>query len=345
MEIIIKDRMKELRSIKKNTQEQLAAYLGVSPQAVSKWERGEGFPDLVQLPAIAAFYNVTIDYLLGVDEAAKQKKLEWYASQSNKLMRPKDASERVRLWREAYREFPNNPVVMHHLSWALRSESLENNAEEIAALSKRLLKDATQSGEYFAAINHLCRVCALKGNMEDAKKYASMAGRYIGTENQLMIQILEGNEAADYCKWNIENLVDLISENARVMIKKGNFTNPEKNHISELIIHLFNSIYEDGNYGYYHRHLSEWAMLSAMCYAQEKNAEQTLRCVEKAMAHAKAYDTLEKGSYTSLIVEKVRYQHNRADMNQAELRQGDLSDPCFDFIREDPQFRNWAKRD
>lgn len=40
MEIVIGKRMRELRLQKKNTQEQLAAHLGITIQAVSKWERG-----------------------------------------------------------------------------------------------------------------------------------------------------------------------------------------------------------------------------------------------------------------------------------------------------------------
>lgn len=337
MDITICRRLRELRSQKMNTQEQLAAHLGITIQAVSKWERGEGYPDIAMLPAIAAYYNVTVDNLLGVDKAAKQKMLEEYAAKSKKA----DTPERIKLWREAYQEFPNEPLVLHHLCWALRSESLTEHIEEIIALSKRLLKEATQSGEYFGAINNLCRAYICLGNIEEAKRYASMAGRYIGTENQLMIHILEGDAAADFCKWNIEQLVDLIATNASVMLQKGTFTNAERIHISEIIVNLFSLIYEDGNYGSYHCRVSKWSMRIAESYAREHNTEETLRWADRAMIHAAAYDSLDDGYYTALIVRHKTFHSSKGDESQRTARQKELSSSCFDFVRDTPKFIEW----
>lgn len=333
MEIAICKQMRELRSHKKITQEQLASHLGVTIQAVSKWERGEGYPDIAMLPAIAAFYNVTVDYLLGVDEMAKEKKLAEYDSKDQKLKRPEAASERVQLWREAYQEFPNEPWVLHNLSWALRRESLTQNVEEIISLSERLLKEAKLSGEYFGAINNLCRAYSAKGDMEAAKRYAFMAGRYQGSENQLMIRILEGDAAADFCKWNIEQLVGLITVNARVMLNKGSFTTGEEIHISEQLVDLFRLIYEDENFGFNHRYLSEWAMRAAKCYAKEQNAEKALYWINEAVVHAAAYDKLEEGHYTALIVRQAKYHSSKEDASQVAAIQNEMHNECFDFIR------------
>ncbi|TMV50050.1 helix-turn-helix transcriptional regulator [Paenibacillus mesophilus] len=52
--------------LKKNwTQEQLGSCLGVSAQAVSKWEKGDSLPDISLLPCMAKELGFTIDYLLG----------------------------------------------------------------------------------------------------------------------------------------------------------------------------------------------------------------------------------------------------------------------------------------
>lgn len=47
------------------TQDELAAYMGVSKASVSKWETGKSYPDVVFLPQLAAYFNISIDALMG----------------------------------------------------------------------------------------------------------------------------------------------------------------------------------------------------------------------------------------------------------------------------------------
>ena len=58
------DKLKDYRKEKNLTQEELAEKIGVSGQAVSKWEKGECLPDVFNLKLLAQFYNLSVDSLL-----------------------------------------------------------------------------------------------------------------------------------------------------------------------------------------------------------------------------------------------------------------------------------------
>jgi transcriptional regulator with XRE-family HTH domain len=58
------DRLRELRTNNRYSQEQLAEKLMVSRQAISKWETGESLPDIDKVMLISDFFGVSMDYLL-----------------------------------------------------------------------------------------------------------------------------------------------------------------------------------------------------------------------------------------------------------------------------------------
>lgn len=64
MEIVISEVLKNLRKNKGISQEVIAETMGISVQAVSKWENNLSYPDIELLPRISEYYNVSIDYLL-----------------------------------------------------------------------------------------------------------------------------------------------------------------------------------------------------------------------------------------------------------------------------------------
>ena len=66
-------RIQELRKQRGMSQEALGDALGVSRQAVSKWEGDNGIPELDTLIAMSRLFEVTVGQLLGVEEAAEQK--------------------------------------------------------------------------------------------------------------------------------------------------------------------------------------------------------------------------------------------------------------------------------
>lgn len=75
MEKTINEKISEFRKARNLTQEQLGAKLGISGQAVSKWEKGESLPDIMLLPELCDIFGVSIDALLEVPAAVKNKNI------------------------------------------------------------------------------------------------------------------------------------------------------------------------------------------------------------------------------------------------------------------------------
>ena len=75
-------KLKNIRKENGMSQEDLADRLGVSRQAVSKWENGQGFPETEKLMQISSLFNVSLDYLLKEEheEASAEEETGYYAS-------------------------------------------------------------------------------------------------------------------------------------------------------------------------------------------------------------------------------------------------------------------------
>lgn len=70
----IAENIVRLRHEKRMTQEQLAEFAGVTKASVSKWETGQSMPDIIILPRLAAFFDVTVDELIGyVPQLSKEQ--------------------------------------------------------------------------------------------------------------------------------------------------------------------------------------------------------------------------------------------------------------------------------
>ena len=72
----IGEKIKQLRKQRNISQEVLANHLGVSFQAVSKWESGVSMPDVMLLPKIANVLGITLEALYGMQPTEKRIKAE-----------------------------------------------------------------------------------------------------------------------------------------------------------------------------------------------------------------------------------------------------------------------------
>ena len=73
MQIKLGEKIRELRRRDGRTQEELAQVLGVTCQAVSRWEANGGYPDMEIMPSIANYFHVSIDELFGYQNDREEK--------------------------------------------------------------------------------------------------------------------------------------------------------------------------------------------------------------------------------------------------------------------------------
>ncbi len=323
MNILLSEQLKKLRRERGNTQEDLAKHLDISTQAVSKWEREEGYPDITLLPAIASYYNVSVDDLLGVGAIEKEKRLNAYRDKNAELFRDGKSPERVTLWREAQKEFPNDLSVIYDLMYALSAADQKANADEIIACGERILNESTDQSLRSGAIQCLCfTYYYAKKDAESAKKYAKMAGGSAVTVNALMPRILEGDEAVRYCQTNVQDLFDTVGITVRIMCHKGGYTPEEHIKAREFLIKCFDLLYPDGNCGFYHCRYSEIYREMAVSYLELNDAAKMFECLEKAAEHAIRYDTLKDGRFTSFIVNRIEFSGIHAVKDFTENESG-----------------------
>ena len=103
----IGEKLRLLRRKNDVTQDRLAEYLGVTPQAVSRWESGVCYPDMETLPRIADFFSISMDELFSYD-GHTQKTAKEYLDRVDYLTDREQYEEALTLLREAVAAVPSH---------------------------------------------------------------------------------------------------------------------------------------------------------------------------------------------------------------------------------------------
>ncbi|UKI16631.1 MAG: helix-turn-helix domain-containing protein [Ruminococcus sp.] len=107
MQVNIGDKIKDLRKQTGRKQEDLATALGVTPQAVSRWEANGGYPDIEMIPSIANYFHITIDELFGYNND-RDRIIQKYNDMAQELINNNDdMTECITLMRRGLEEFPD----------------------------------------------------------------------------------------------------------------------------------------------------------------------------------------------------------------------------------------------
>lgn len=110
--------LKRLRLERNMTQEALAAVLGLSTQAVSRYETEAAYPDIELLPLIAGYFGVSVDALLGVSDTLREHRRDLY---NDELNRTTDPAARLAILRRWHTEFPDSWEVVSSMVYEMAS--------------------------------------------------------------------------------------------------------------------------------------------------------------------------------------------------------------------------------
>lgn len=157
------------------TQEELAGFLGVTKASVSKWENGQSFPDIMLLPRIAGYFNITIDKLVGYEAQMSKKRIkELYhklAEDFTKLPFEEVEEEINQLEREYYSCYPllMQLVVLwiNHYTLA-KEEKQQKILEKVIGLCDRIIEKSGDTGLANEAIAMKALALLLMKKVEEA---------------------------------------------------------------------------------------------------------------------------------------------------------------------------------
>ncbi len=156
---MIAEKIKKYRKERDMTQDALAQVLGVSPQSVSKWECGDGYPDITLLPSIANYFEITIDELIGNDEISAREDVQKNFFQVLGKIPP---DEQLQLSLKYYRKYPRNFRVATMLMYRITREhrdKLDEYRPMLHDICDRVLKECTDSVSRRNALRSMCMIC------------------------------------------------------------------------------------------------------------------------------------------------------------------------------------------
>jgi transcriptional regulator with XRE-family HTH domain len=328
----------------------------VSITAVSKWERGECYPDIELLPRIAVFYDTTVDDLLGVGETRKKQKISEYRQQNSKFWKSGDSLACVEHWRNAAKEFPNDNDVMFKLLIALSNaigglKAFPPGDKDREAKQNEFLKEAVEIGEalsakatdqhiMYTAMYRLCVAYKELGEVEKAVQTANKLPEMWLSKEESLLSILEGAELKAHSQNFLLRLIDSFG-NVMAALRRCDYDDEQIIRIYGKAIQIIKLFFEDGDYGTCHNFLNGWYLAIAVACAKMNDADAVIENLSAAAEHAIAYDLLEENvPHTSLLFNTLKTQKSgktyMSNESQNLLKQ--MAAEHFNFCRDDERF-------
>lgn len=351
MEIRISENIRRLRKEKNFTQEALANMLSITPQSVSKWERGDGFPDITILPSLANCLGVSIDVLLGNDLIITEERIQNYLSEYKRITADESTwCSAFAVAQNAYEEFSYDYRIMMLYVNALRIFRPTDSENEIEKICKTVLQNCNDPLLCADASYFLCGFRNAEDRMAFLKKYIEYGQDWNwfkvysrdSEEGKIMMQ----HEILDMW-WHLNMYIytygDLFNEDPNRTI-----SHEEKIVLIKKCEKILSAFMEEGDYGEFTYYIGQYNEFLAREYAALRKSEETLYYFQKAVEGWYSYHILpEKYTYKNILLSNRPYTKENISYPFAALKRYKKEidgNPDFDFVREDERFQAAYKK-
>jgi len=300
------ENLKALRKQKGLTQEYVSELLDVSKQSVSRWENNITYPDITFLPTLASFYDVTVDYLLGADYETNKSVIEDYQNRRQEAHHQGNIADAYSLSQKLYASFPNNKLVINYMmvdSYLMGFRNIDNQRAYYLELSisvaERFLKMTDDLEEQCRCIHNISVCNKLLGNHAKAMDWMNKLPSLWSGIEAAALGVLSGRERTDSIQCSLDGVLHLLHRLLFAYATESELSTQDRVRVLEKLPRIFEIIFENGDYGFYHIFLSRvFVELAKLAF---ENSEQAKIYEDKAFKHAKLYDDLLTGTHTSLL--------------------------------------------
>lgn len=249
MNLLIGENIKKVRLERGLTQEEVATHLGISFQSISKWERGDGYPDITMLPALADYFGTSIDELLGASEMVKRtiyNEINRVWDENNKKGLH---SDNVTLMRQSLKTFPNNALLLVQLSTSLEKldgthDEKNRYLRESIAVQEQILRYGEDSEVRGATLYNICFAYWKAGEHDKALEQAKKLPNLYKSRENALVYLLQGEEKHKIAKEALTPIAWIIAHHMTALYETED--NPVYiNKALQILDILFGSAHDD----------------------------------------------------------------------------------------------------
>lgn len=354
MKLNIGETIKKLRKEREITQEEFAEMLGVSCQSVSRWENNSCYPDIELIPSISAFFGISTDKLLGIDEKIENARVNKYLDDFQEAISVGNIDKCIRIARAGVAEFPNNYALLNKLMYALFASgsddaNIENWKEnmgkydaEIVALGERIIKYCPDSEIRYQATERLAfQHCEMGRKSTGRAIYETLPSIYYCKEYGIWWSLTE-EEKLPHAKEFVRKAYNTLSHALYCLMKLV----PAENalEVIDKMDALDNLVY-DGNVPNFTWSKCNMAQLRAKYYMKLNRYDEAIKSLKTSAKNAIEFDNRsdEIKTTSSLFGERLlkKTDFETADSRPLReiLRDTWLAEKEFDDIRDTDEYK------